>query len=140
MSDALLIPTIILAFLIVFPLLWSSIVGLIAFQGGWRKLAASYPAQPSDHAEWRTMCTGTLGGMFSLGHYKSSLNVGRDIQYLHLKPFIAFSMFHPQISIPLSDITRHGNGDSFLTMSRLDFAKSSVPLRVSGKLAKWIMG
>lgn len=140
MSDALLIPVIIFSFLIFFPLLWSSIVGFVAFAGGWRTLAADYPEQPSDAAEWKSMASGYLGrGFISIGQYKSVLNFGKDSQYLHIKPMFAFRMFHPQISIPLADITRQGSGDSFLGLSRLDFRKSRVPIRVSGKLASWVM-
>ena len=140
MSDALLIPVIILSFVIFFPLLWSSIVGFVAFAGGWRTLASDYPEHPSDSAEWKRMASGYLGrGFIIIGQYKSVLNFGKDGQYLHIKPMFAFRMFHPQISIPLSDITRHGSGDSFLSLSRLDFRNSKVPIRVSGKLATWIM-
>lgn len=141
MSDAILIPVIIVGFLIIFPLFWCGIVGLIAYIGGWQKLASDYPAQPSDTAEWKHMTTGWLGGAtFSLGQYKSVLSVGKDGRYIHLKPMILFSMFHPQISIPRIDISREGHGDSLFSTARLNFANSQVVLRMSGKLANWLLG
>lgn len=141
MPDVLLVPIIILGFLIFFPLLWCGVVGLIAYIGGWRTLAEVYPAQPSDTAEWKHMTTGFLGrGIFSIGQYKSVLSVGKDGRFIHLKPMALFSMFHPQISIPVLDIAREGHGDGFLSTARLSFAKSKVELRISGKLANWLLG
>ena len=139
MSQTVLIPLIIVAFLIAFPLMWSLVVGLTAVFGGWRKLARTYPAQPAKTAEWRTGCTGRMGGFFSLGYYKSTLSIGKDETHLHLKPMILFSMFHPQISIPLGDITREGSGRGFFNSVKLSFAKTGVPLKISGKLADWVL-
>jgi len=139
MSEPLLIAIIIASFLVVFPLFWSSVVALIAFAGGWRKLAAAYPAQPSDSAEWRTMCSASLGRFIGLGHYRSSLNIGKDDTFVHFKPIWAFTMYHPKISVPRVDVTARGQSDRLISLARLDFARSDVPMRVSGRLATWIL-
>ncbi|MAK62385.1 MAG: hypothetical protein CMK09_15555 [Ponticaulis sp.] len=140
MSDAFVLPLVIAGFLIVFPLFWCGVVGFIAYTGGWQSLAATYPAQPSGAAVWKHMTSGILGtGFLNFGQYSSILSVGKDARYIHLKVMPLFSIFHPQISIPVSDISRHGRGDSIFTTSYLSFADSTVKLRISNKLANWVM-
>lgn len=86
------------------------------------------------------MVSGVLGsGFLSFGQYSSILSVGKDDRFVHLKVMPLFAIFHPQISIPISDIFRQGQGDSLFTTSYLHIANSKVKLRISNKLANWIM-
>ena len=140
MSDPLIILVSLCAFFIVFPLLWTSVVGLIAFSGGWRKLARVYPKQEASSAEWKHHCTARFGGPVSPGLYRSSLSIGKDAACLHLQPLLFFRPYHPTISIPLADIQRDGSGFGLLMSAKLAFRNSDVAMSVSGKLADWILG
>jgi len=138
MSDTAIIIVSIIAMLMVFPLFWSSVIALIAFVGGWRQLSDAYPPEGSESAEWQHGCSASLGASIGLGHYRSSLHVGKDAHYLHLKRSFLFFAYHPKISIPLGDISFHGQGDGYLNRVRLDFERSNIPMRISGNLANWI--
>jgi hypothetical protein len=140
MSDPLIILISLCAFFIVFPLFWTSIIGLIAFSGGWRKLAQAYPVEDTSATKWKHNCTARLGGPFSIGLYRSSLSVGKDTTHLHLQPMIFFRPYHPTISVPLSDISPDQSGTGLLLTSKLSFRNSDVPLSINSKLSDWIMG
>ena len=140
MSEELIVVIVILfAFPVFFGGLWFAIMGFVSL-GGWRSLAQAYPMQSSTHANWKGLSTVHLEGFLNLGAYRNSVSVGRDETYLHLKPLFFFKPMHPQISIPLDEVTGDVTATDMLGKVRLHTEKCKVPIRVSPELARWILG
>lgn len=140
LSETLIV---VIAILFGFPVffggLWFAIMGFVSL-GGWQSLAKAYPMKSATNAQWKGLSTLHFEGFLNLGTYRNSVSVGRDEAYLHIKPLFFFKPMHPQISIPLEEITGKTTETDFLGKVRLHTEKCDVPIRVSPELARWILG
>lgn len=99
-SPGVLLVLIPVLFLLVFPLFWSGIVLLVGTLGGWRRLAAAYPATGAEATTtWRFR-----GGRMGFMNYKGVLDVGVSDAGLHLGVFLPFRVGHPPILVPWDQV------------------------------------
>lgn len=125
-----------LMFVILFPLffvvIWSGVVLLLSWVGGWRALAASYRAtQPFTGEQFRAR-VGWMRGT----RYRGVLSLGADSMGLSLSVFPLFRMGHPPLFIPWSDISFSKDRYGFFEGVRLRFSKApSVSLLIPTELA-----
>ncbi len=96
----------VLGFIVVFPIFWCGVVGLISVIGGWRTLAAHYAVPTFGGTVLSHATTGRLG----LANYRNVLKVGWSEQGLHLGVMVFFRPFHPPLCIPWQDVTRRTQG------------------------------
>jgi|SRR5690349_10184328 len=125
-----------LMFLALFPLLfvgiWSGVVLLLSWIGGWRALAGSYRAdQPFTGEQFRAR-VGWMRG----SRYRGVLTLGADSMGLSLSVFPLFRMGHPPLFIPWSDISFSKDRYGFFEGVRLRFSKvPSASLLIPTELA-----
>lgn len=90
-----------LAFLVVFPLFWIAILGLLSLVSGWNQLADQYqhtlPFSGTKHH--------MQSGMLRWVNFRNALTVGANEQGLYLVPMILFRPFHKPLLIPWHEIT-----------------------------------
>jgi len=133
-----------LAFLALFALLWSAVLGLIAGLGGWRALAESYPAPDTpgydDGAErfsWSSVAFG--GGPVSLGNYRSAVTITIGPRGLGLVPNLFFRFRHPPILVPWRAVKVYEEGRTLgLSWVRLEFGNGQR-MRVHGRAVPGII-
>lgn len=131
MSEGLLIATVILGFLIIFPAFWSLIVWLVGIP--WRGLAADYPAASWPEDGYRLSMQSVSVG---LANYGNSLTVVGTDEGLYLRPMWAFRVGHPPIHIPWGEVERVESAFLFGKKVRLSNGQA---LTVHGRLAKSIL-
>lgn len=125
-----------LMFLILFPLffvaIWSGVVLLLSWIGGWRALAGSYRATQPFTGEQFRMKVGWMRG----ARYRGVLSLGADSTGLFLSIFPLFRMGHPALFIPWSEISFSKDRYGFFEGVRLRFSKApSVSLLIPTDLA-----
>lgn len=95
-SDLVLIPFIILAFAIVFPIFWMLVVGLISLLSGWQRLAQRYRATlPPSGQKWTWQY-----GMIGWAGYRGVLNLTANDAGLFMEVMWLFRFGHPPLFIP----------------------------------------
>jgi hypothetical protein len=111
--EILLIPVFFLA-------IWFGVLNLVAFIGGWTRLARSYPAPAHfEGKRWR-MRTGM--GRFSM-HYGNCLQIGANAEGLRVAVFFPFRPGHPPLYFPWADITITYERMWLSRWARLQFAQ-----------------
>lgn len=99
---------IILAFVIIFPILWIGIVLLIARLGGWIKLAKLFPATQERSGE---VCGYASARFRMFVGYSRCLTITVSQSGIHMRPMLAFRIGHDPIFIPwdaVQDIRQKG--------------------------------
>jgi hypothetical protein len=96
-SILLLICAILIAFPLLFVLIWSFTCWLIAWLAGWQRLAGVYraPTSPSTGKNY-----GGIYGMVGISNYRGVLNVQVTPEGLHLSVAKIFRPGHPPLFIP----------------------------------------
>ena len=95
-SDLMLIPFIILAFAIVFPIFWTLIIGLISILSGWQGLAQRYRATlPPSGQKWTWQY-----GMIGWAGYRGVLTLTANDAGLFMEVMWIFGFGHPRLFIP----------------------------------------
>lgn len=95
--------TIIFGFAIVFPLFWVAIVRLIAYLGGWAKLARYYSTDEAVSGDRFRMSSARFG---RIAGYNSTLNITVSSQGIHLQTILLFRMGHVPLFIPWEDFSQ----------------------------------
>lgn len=89
-----------IAFLIAFPLMWCFVVWLISIMSGWQELAQKYRAQqPATGKLWLSQY-----GFVNGARYGNALNITTNDTGLFLETLAIFSINHPRLFIPWSDL------------------------------------
>lgn len=110
MTEPTLLPVLIFGlFLVVFPMFWCAIVLLLAFVGGWRKLAEKYATEKEPRGTAFRWVNGSVG----IVSYRNCLNAHVAHEGLYLSVPFFFRMGHKQLLIPWAEI-RSGDAVSFL--------------------------
>jgi hypothetical protein len=106
-------------FLLVFPLFWIAVIGLIA-NFGWRGVASFYPAtsDPPFSARRVRFASLSLGSSFMSPQYGSSINAWLSEAGMWLRPVLPFRPFHPMIYVPWAR-TRSIESERFLFTNRV---------------------
>ena len=107
-----------IAFLVLFPLMWSGIVALIAEIGGWKRISRKYPELDIPMGELIDSYSMTTFGIGLFGNYRGSMNIKVYESGIHLVPMFFFRINHPPIFIPWEAMTGYHFGKFFFT-SRL---------------------
>lgn len=98
-SDLAILPFIIIAFAIVFPIFWILIIGLISLLNGWQRLARRYRATlPPTGRRWTWQY-----GMVSWASYNGVLTLTANEQGLFIEVTWPFRFWHPCLFIPWQD-------------------------------------
>lgn len=116
--------------------MWIGVCFLLAFIGGWSRLAEAYQTQTEFVGKKWYFQSGRLG----LTNYNGVLTLGANYYGLYLAVFPLFRAGHPPLLIPWSDIsTAEHQGWMF---SYLDFTFAKAPsrrLRLLRKAGEMIM-
>ena len=100
-----------LGFIVIFPLFWALVVTLVAFVGGWQRIAAVYPAKSAPRGQrfsWQTLLVGYFAS------YRSVVNIQIDLEGLYLSTMLLFRPGHRPIFIPWDAIAEVSAGRSAL--------------------------
>jgi hypothetical protein len=117
------------AFVALFPVLWFAICELLAFVGGWRRLAEHYPHSGPAPAETARFRSGRVGWV----NYNNCLIVGAAPTGLYLSVLLPFRPGHAPLLIPWNDVRAEPEG-GWLKRVRLQFSRApSVGFRLSGE-------
>jgi hypothetical protein len=125
-TDVLLVFALFLTF-------WCILFNLLAFVGGWTRLARTYPAPAGfDGKRWRMQ-----SGMLRFGmHYGNCLQIGANTRGLRIAVFFPFRPGHPPLYFPWADVAITYERRWLSRWARLKFAQEpSVPLFMSERLA-----
>jgi hypothetical protein len=101
-----LVILIVVGFLVIFPLFWCGVVGLLSTVGGWGRLAAAYPGTGSEVVTERFDLAGGSVGVVS---YRSTLKVGVGEWGVGLSVLLPFRFMHPPIAIPWEAVQSCGD-------------------------------
>ena len=119
MTNSPLFP--ILLFIVIFPLLWISVIRFAAFLGGWRTLANSYQVEAR-------MTDGVLKGksgyMRFFTRYNYVLHIKGTDEGLYLATALFFRPGHPPLLIPWDRFANAEVSKLLFTFIKLDIATS----------------
>jgi hypothetical protein len=123
-------------FAVYFVLLWTAISFMIAFAGGWRRLAQRYRTQLPFPAYKRRFQSGYFRLIVG---YRSVLTLASDTNGIHLGVVFPFRLGHPRLFIPWSDIQIEPTERwLFLTRQTLRFGPTQIPLRLRASLVEFL--
>lgn len=123
--------------LILLPIVWFLSMHLIAAAGGWRDLARVYRADGpiAGAREWRNR-----GGRFGAAtNYNGCLNVAANATGMQLSLWRLFSVAHPPLFIPWSDIRTEPVRGLFFESVRFSFSRATATLLLRRALAEEIL-
>ncbi len=122
---------------ILLPLGWSAAACIIATVGGWRSLAAAYPAAaPPDGAVF----SGQSLQVGLLGAYGHCMDVAVGPHGIYCVPTLLFKFRHPPILIPWSAVSGCEGTPWFLRrVTRVAVQKWPSPVRVFGQAGEAIL-
>jgi len=89
-------------FLIVFPIFWCFVCGLLSWMGGWSRLAKLYLAPPQAVPQGRSFTW--RSGKVGLTNYKGTLTIHTGPSGLHLSVMPLFRFGHPPLLIPWEEL------------------------------------
>jgi len=96
---------IVLGFFVFFALMWSGVVTLIAYIGGWRRIAADFPFSTTSFVgevkKKATMCSLRIS---VFGRYNNCVTIIAYDRGIALKQLLIFKISHPDIFIPWDSI------------------------------------
>jgi hypothetical protein len=95
-----LVPAIVLGFPLVFIPFWCGVVFLLSRLSGWSEIAKRFPGTKNPTGTRHGMVTGMVGWI----SYRNVLIVHNAPEGLHVVPFKLFTIGHPPIFIPWSEI------------------------------------
>lgn len=136
-----LIASIIVVWLIVFPLFWVGITGLLSIVGGWRELSASYAVDP---ATWNGTpaqnATGALQRWFLPVNYSSTLRVHVWDDGFFLGVWRIFRFMHPPLFIPWTAVRDcEERSLLFWRYARITLHASSVSVFIGGRAGQAVL-
>lgn len=93
---------IIAGFLVVFPLIWCTVVWFLSHASGWQRLAQRYASgsRPVTGVRYSGL-TGMVGGI----SYRSVLTVHFDRDGFFMEPMFLFRIGQPRLFIPWADVS-----------------------------------
>ena len=104
-----------------FIFLWVTVLFILAYIGGWSRLAQYYQTQSTFEGERWNFKSGRMG----VTNYSGCLTIGVNDRGLYLAVFPIFRVGHPPLFIPWYDITT-SKSRKFL-VSYLDFTFARMP-------------
>lgn len=136
-----LLPLIVGFWLIVFPLFWVGITGLLSILGGWRELAAQYAVDP---AAWKGTPTRNTSGALHRGflpvNYSNTLRVHVRDEGFGLAVWRLFGFMHPPLFIPWTAVRDcEERSMLFWRYVQITLHTSSVRILVGGGPGRAIM-
>jgi hypothetical protein len=139
-STPWLLPLIIGIWLIVFPLLWLGITGLLSIVGGWRELAGSYAADPAAFKGARPLnASGALHRFLLPVNYSHTLRVHVWSDGFGLATMRLFRFMHPPLFIPWTAVrTCEERTLLFWRYVEVRLHGSSVAIMVGGQAGRAI--
>lgn len=81
---------------------WCAISFLLSAIGGWRRLAARFPARNEPSGELLFMRSGSVG----MASYRGCLIINRNVAGFRLSVLFPFRLGHPPLFIPWSEVHR----------------------------------
>jgi len=131
MSQTVLIPTIVGAFVVLFPLLWVGVVTLISRIAGWSRLAADH-GRPSGEPDVRfRLCSGKLGW----ANYNGVLNLAAGPGGLDLSTMWLFGAGHTPFRVSWKDLEIRRESGFLFDTAVLEFRRSpGTRLQISRRL------
>jgi hypothetical protein len=139
-STPWLLPLIIGIWLIVFPLFWLGITGLLSVVGGWRELAGSYAAEPAAFQGVRPLhATGALRRLLLPVNYSHTLRVHVWSDGFGLATMRLFRFMHPPLFIPWTAVRSCEEGALlFWPYVEVRLHGSSIAIMVGGQAGRAI--
>lgn len=127
-------------FFLVFPVLWSAVLGVLHLVAGWNQLQSHYSTRSWKPLSQKLFCSGMVGYhvVFSV-NFSHCLDVGVDSSALYLRPWMPFRLVSRQIAIPFALAEGRIERVFFYevyVISPLDTPK--IKIRVSKRLGHWI--
>ena len=140
-SSPWLLPLIVGVWLVVFPLFWLGITGLLSIVGGWRDLARSYATDPATFSGIRpTNATGSLRRALLPVNYSNTLLVYVRSDGLGLATWRIFRFKHPPLFIPWTAVRDCQAGSLFFwRYADIRLHGSSVAIMVGGRAGRAIL-
>lgn len=126
--------------LIVFPLFWSGVLGLISL-GGWRKLARQYREMRGPSGD---RLPGARSIRLNLANYNGVISAYAGREGLYMSVMFLFRPFHPPVLIPWGDIQPQGSANIFffsyqkLKVGREGTVSLSIPQRWFDQIAPYL--
>ena len=121
MTTSALVPLIVIGFGAFFVLIWTFVLWLAAWVGGWQKLAEQFAATFVYSGE----VVKYVSARFGLANYSGMLILGAGDQGLYLVPIRIYRPFHPPLLIPWTEIEARVHEGTAVPRVQLTFP--SVP-------------
>ncbi len=120
---------------VAFPVIWLSVVAVVARIGGWRALAERYEDTGSAEPEQRFRFGSVVLRRWLPARYRGSVHIGLGAAGLFLTPLFVFRFQHPPLRIPWTAVARCEDG-SLLGFRWVDveLKDESPTLRFYGKV------
>jgi hypothetical protein len=120
----------------------SAIIGsALAGAGGWRELAARYPAPavpPPDEVRYRFSSLRTAGGFIGVATYESCVNVGVSARGISLALWAPLRLFHPGLLVPWDAIESCRSSEVYGRRSTRFTVREAGSVTVYGRAASAI--
>lgn len=124
-ADLLILPA--------FGLMWLAVSQLLAWLGGWQKLAARYPGKPTEEkplaSSW--MASGSLGW----ANYNNCLSARLYRDHLRLQTWFLFRFGHQPLDIPRSVLQAGEYKTGWFGFHYFKFAAQGVRVTLGGSIA-----
>ncbi len=120
----ILVPLILLAFAVGFPLIWCGVIGLLSKLGGYGTIAARYPGPSKPPEGLHEGKCATLRGTVS---YKHTLSVATPPEGLYVWTMILFRFRHPPILVPWDELVVGPTTPGFLFGTRTEVTFPNLP-------------
>ena len=120
-------------FLTFFVFIWLLAVFLLSALGGWRKLQKAYRKNGDFGGRILSFQSANIGNV----NYGNCIKIGMDERELFLGVFIIFRLFHPDLLIPLTEVSgREIKKYLFFKFVELTFQEApGVKVRITKSLA-----
>lgn len=135
-------PVLIALAVVAFPIIWMSVIAVVARIGGWRTLAERYEDTGSTEPERRYRFQSVVLRRVSFipARYRGSVNIGIGAAGLFLRPVLVFRFQHPPLHIPWGAVASCEDG-SLLGFRWVDVevTDASPTLRFYGTVGDEVM-
>lgn len=140
-STPWLVALIVGVWLIVFPLFWLGITGLLSIVGGWRELAGSYATGPATFSGSRAInAAGAMRRFLLPVNYSNILRVHVRDDGFGLAVWGVFRFMHPPLFIPWAAVRDCRAGSIFFWhYAEVRLHGSSIAIMVGGRAGRAIL-
>lgn len=103
--------------LLLFPVMWLAVSGLLSYIGGWANLASRFAARVPNHGMTYRFASGSMGWRFLSVGYRNTLFVSLTLEGIGLSVFFPLRWMSPPLFIPWSEIESVTEEQHFLMRS-----------------------